>query len=120
MTIWFQSLLFVGSLLFSILVIYMVKRGRLSIRYSFLWLTLGGSMLLLSIWPDLAKMLRALVQIEVVSNLIFVMLFCFVLLVLMILCAALTDCTDRLKRLTQVNALLEERIRQLEERDSSK
>ena len=43
------------------------------------------------------------------------MLFCFVLLVLLILCAVVSEYNERLKRLTQVNAMLEHRVRQLEE-----
>ena len=64
---------------------------------------------------EVAKILRSLVQVEVVSNMVFIMLFCFVLLVLLILCAVVSEYNERLKRLTQVNAMLEHRVRQLEE-----
>ena len=49
-------------------------------------------------------------------NLVFLLLFCFVLLVLLILSVAVSDYADRLKRLTQENAMLEKRVRELEHR----
>ena len=111
----FQGLLLVGDLVFLILIFVMVKNGRLSVRFSLPWLALGAGMLVLAIWPEAAKILRSLVQVEVVSNMVFIMLFCFVLLVLLILCAVVSEYNERLKRLTQTNAMLEHRVRQLEE-----
>ena len=60
-------------------------------------------------------MLRALLRFEVVSNMVFTMLFGFVLLVLLILSATASTQTEEIKRLTQHNAILEHRVRQLEE-----
>lgn len=111
----FQSLLLVGDLVFLVLIFVMVKNGRLSVRFSLPWLGLGAGMLVLAVWPEAAKILRSLVQVEVVSNMVFIMLFCFVLLVLLILCAVVSEYNERLKRLTQTNAMLEHRVRQLEE-----
>ena len=111
----FQALLLVGDLVFLILIFVMVKNGRLSVRFSLPWLGLSAGMLVLAVWPEVAKILRSLVQVEVVSNMVFIMLFCFVLLVLLILCAVVSEYNERLKRLTQTNAMLEHRVRQLEE-----
>ena len=111
----FQGLLLVGDLVFLILIFVMVKNGRLSVRFSLPWLGLGAGMLVLAVWPEVAKILRSLVQVEVVSNMVFIMLFCFVLLVLLILSATASTQTEEIKRLTQHNAILEHRVRQLEE-----
>lgn len=111
----FQILLLVGDILFLFLIFTMVKKGRLSVRFSLPWLALFSGLLVLAIWPELAKILRGIFQVEVVSNMVFIMLFCFVLLVLLILCAVVSEYNDRLKRLTQANALLEHRVRQLEQ-----
>ena len=66
-------------------------------------------------FPLVAKMLRGLLRFEVVSNMVFTMLFGFVLLVLLILSATASTQTEEIKRLTQHNAILEHRVRQLEE-----
>lgn len=111
----FQLLLFTGSLVFLMLVVYMVKKSLLGVRFSLPWLVLGGSMLVLSVWTYPAKVLRALLQIEVVSNMIFLFMIGFILLILLALCSAASKQSEQLKRLTQANAILEERVRKLEQ-----
>lgn len=107
--------LLVGDLVFLFLIFLFVKNGRLSVRYSLAWFGLGGVLLVFAAFPVVAKMLRALLHFEVVANLVFTLLFCFVLLVLLILSAAASQHTERIKRLTQQNAMLEQRVRLLEE-----
>lgn len=112
----FQAFLLVGDLIFLALIFLFVKHGKLSVRYSLAWFGLGGVLLVFAAFPVVAKMLRALFQFEVVANLVFTMLFCFVLLVLLILSASASQHTERIKRLTQQSAMLEKRIRELETR----
>lgn len=119
MSPFFQMLLLVGDLLFLLLIFTMVKKAKLSVRFSLPWLALFSGLLVLAIWPELAKILRGIFQVEVVSNMVFIMLFCFVLLVLLILCTVVSEYNERLKRLTQTNALLEHRVRQLEQQLNS-
>ena len=108
--------LLAGDLVFLFLIFLFVKHGRLSVRYSLAWFGLGGVLLVFAAFPVVAKMLRALLHFEVVANLGFTLLFCFVLLVLLILSAAASQHTERIKRLTQQNAMLEQRVRLLEQR----
>ena len=76
-------LLAVGDLVFLFLIFLFVKRGRLSVRFSLAWFALGGVLLVFAAFPLVAKMLRGLLRFEVVSNMVFTMLFGFVLLVLL-------------------------------------
>ena len=46
--------------------------------------------------------------------LVFVLLFCFVLLVLLSVSVAISQLAEKAKRLAQSNALLEKRVRELE------
>ena len=78
-------------------------------------LALGGVLLVFAAFPLVAKMLRALLRFEVVSNMVFTLLFVFVLLVLLILSAAASTQTEEIKRLAQQSAILEHRVRQLED-----
>lgn len=108
--------LLAGDLVFLFLIFLFVKHGKLSVRYSLAWFGLGGVLLVFAAFPVVAKMLRALLHFEVVANLVFTLLFCFVLLVLLILSAAASQHTERIKRLTQQSAMLEQRVRLLEQR----
>lgn len=108
-------MLAVGDLVFLLLIFLFVKHGRLSVRFSLAWFALGGVLLVFAAFPVVAKMLRALLRFEVVANMVFTLLFCFVLLVLLILSATASSQTEEIKRLAQQNALLEHRVRRLEE-----
>ena len=108
-------LLAVGDLVFLLLIFLFVKHGKLSVRFSLAWFALGGVLLVCAAFPVVAKMLRALLRFEVVANMVFTLLFCFVLLVLLILSATASSQTEEIKRLAQQNALLEHRVRRLEE-----
>ena len=72
-------------------------------------------MLLFACFPYLAKVLRAYTGVEVVSNLVFLLVLVFVMFLLLSLTAAVSGQAERLKRLTQANALLEKRVRELEQ-----
>lgn len=115
----FQTLVLVGDLIFLSIIFVMVKKDRLSVHFSLPWLGLSAGLLVLAIWPEVAKILRGILQVEVVSNMVFIILFCFVLLVLLILCSVVSDYAERIKRLTQTNAILEHRVRQLEQQINS-
>ena len=47
--------------------------------------------------------------------LVFLLMFCFVLVVLLSLSIAISQLADKCKRLTQANAILEKRVRDLED-----
>ena len=53
-------------------------------------------------------------------NLVFMLMFCFVLLVLLSLSIGVSQLADKCKRLTQENAILEKRVRDLEKKLSGK
>ncbi len=108
-------LLLIGDLIFLFIIFLMVKHEKLSVRFSLVWFGLGGVLLVLSAFPVLAKILRAVFHFEVVANMIFTLLFCFVLLVLLLFSAEAGFLNERVKRLSQSNALLEHRVRELEE-----
>ncbi len=108
-------LLLIGDLIFLFIIFLMVKHEKLSVRFSLVWFGLGGVLLVLSAFPVLAKILRAVFHFEVVANMIFTLLFCFVLLVLLLFSAEAGFLSERVKRLSQSNALLERRVRELEE-----
>ena len=60
--------------------------------------------------------LRDLLDVEMPVNLVFMLMFCFVLVVLISLSIAVSQLAEKCKRLTQENALLEKRVRELEKK----
>ncbi len=111
-----QLILLAGAVIYLLLIFRLLKIGKLSIKFSLLWLASGAVLVLFSVCPYVVYVLRDILEIQMPSNLVFLLLFCFVLLVLLILSVAVSDYADRLKRLTQENAMLEKRVRELEHR----
>lgn len=56
-----------------------------------------------------------LLDIQMPVNLVFFLMFCYVLVVLLSLSIAISQLAEKCKRLTQANAILEKRVRDLEE-----
>ena len=111
--------LIIGSLLFLVILCVLLRRRRLNVQYSIIWLAAGIVMLTFAIFPVLVAKLGGIFNVEMPVNLVFTLLFVFVLLLLLSLSTIVTGFADRIKRLTQRQALLEERVRQLEKKQGS-
>ena len=115
MSVTLQLELLLGSVCLVAVIFYMLKKNLLSVKYSLLWLFFAAALILFAAVPYVVYVLRDILNIEIPVNLVFVLLFCFVLLVLLSVSVAISQLADKCKRLTQANALLEKRMRDLEE-----
>ena len=108
--IWFV----VGSVVMLLIVFGLLKQNLLSVKYSLLWLAFSAVMLVFAACPYVVYVLRDLLNLVMPVNLVYLLLFCFVLLVLLSLSIAVSQLAEKSKRLAQANALLEKRVRELE------
>lgn len=118
MTAHFQGLMLFGALALLVLIFWFLKRGSLSVKYSLLWLGLAVLLVVFAACPYVVYVLRDLLDFVMPVNLVFLLMFCFVLMVLLSLSIAITQLAEKCKRLTQANALLEKRVRDLEARQT--
>ena len=109
-----QLYFIVGSVLMLLVIFGLLKKGLLSVKYSLLWLAFAGVMLVFAAFPYVVYVLRDLLDMVMPVNLVYMLLFCFVLLVLLSISIAISELAQKTKRLAQANALLEERVRRLE------
>lgn len=116
MPIRFQIYLLVGALALLVIIFVLLKKNLLTVKYSLLWLGLSIVLVVFAAFPYVVFVLRDILDIQMPVNLVFLLMFCFVLVVLLSLSVAITQLADKCKRLTQENALLEERVRRLERR----
>lgn len=109
-----QIFMLVAMALYFALLIYFLRRKRINLKYSLLWLFSGIVMLLLTLFPKILDRAAAIVGIASPVNALFaIVLFC-VMIILMSLTAIVSRLNDQLLQLAQANALLEKRIRELE------
>ena len=76
---------------------------------------LSLALLIFAVCPYVVYVMRDILGVEMPVNLVFMLMFCFVLLVLLSLSIAISQLAEKSKRLTQANAILEKRVRELEE-----
>lgn len=116
MTTELRIFLFAGVLCYFILLFYLLKHRRFTLKFSLTWLISGVVMLAALLFPDLILSLTRFVGIETPVNLVFVLCGMVVLLILLSVTAIITKLNRQIYRLTQTQALLEKRVRELEER----
>ena len=92
-----------------------IRRGKMSLNHSLLWILISLALLLISIFPSIAFRLATLVGIGTPVNLVF-LLFAFFSIVLFVYLTNVISKEDRInRRLTQKLALIEKEIREMRE-----
>ncbi|MFC2037389.1 DUF2304 domain-containing protein [Chloroflexota bacterium] len=105
----------VGIILALALIVELVRRRKLRTAYSLLWLFVGLGVLALALWSDLVEKLAQMLGVRSPGSLLFAAGILFALLILLEHSLALSILWYHKKCLAQETALLEWRIRQLEE-----
>ncbi|MCI2047575.1 MAG: DUF2304 domain-containing protein [Faecalibacterium sp.] len=98
-----------------LMVLLLLKKGVLTVKYSLLWLFCGFGLLIAALFPYLIYVIRDILDMVMPSNVVFLMMFGFVLLLLLSHSVAISQLSEKSKRQTQSLALLEKRVRALEE-----
>ena len=110
-----QLYMIIGAVVLLAVIFSLLKRGLMSVKYSLLWLLLAVCLVIAAAVPYTVFVLRDMLDIQMPVNLIFLLMFCFVLVVLLSLSVAITQLAEKCKRLTQANAIMEKRLRDLED-----
>ncbi len=111
-----QIFAIVASVVFLLVMIHLLKQKRLDLKYSLLWLLSGVIMLALAIFPQLLDEFAHLIGIYSAVNALFaVMLFCGIM-VMISLTAIISKERREITRLVQEMAMLDNRLRRLEEK----
>lgn len=97
------------------LIFWMLKRKKLSVRYSIIWLASAVVLLVLALFPYVVLVVTDLLGMAVPTNLVFMLVIGFMLLLLLSLSSIVSGFAEKQKRMAQHQALLEERVRRLEQ-----
>jgi hypothetical protein len=99
-----------GSGILLIMVIELIRRGRLKERYSLLWLLAGLVLLLLSSSRNALEYVSRMVGIFYPPSLLFLIAFLFLLLITMHFSVVISGLTEKSKKLAQELALLRQEL----------
>lgn len=107
--------LIIAVFCYFVLILLFLKKKSLELKYSLLWLLAGTVMGIFVIWPELLKYLIKFLGIESTMNGLFVLCISFIVIILMSLTSIVSKQTMKIRTLIQENAMMEKRLRELEE-----
>jgi hypothetical protein len=110
-----QVFAILGAAALLLIVLELVRRRRLMERYALVWLFSAVVILGLAIWKDALNVMARQIGIYSAPNALFLVAVGFILLLLLHFSAAMSRLTDQSKILAQHHALLEQRVRELEQ-----
>ena len=111
-----QLFLLLAIVLYFFALVHFTRRKRVEPKYLLLWIISGVMMIALTLFPTLLNQVSSLLGIYDPTNALFaIVLFC-VIIILMALTAILSHHNADILRLVQENALLEQRVRELEDK----
>lgn len=96
------------------IIVYYLRKERLELKYTLLWLLALLIVLIVVIFPQLINTVAALVGVYNPVNLVFYVQGVFVVIILLSMTAIVSGLNRRIRRLAQEVAILEERLRQAE------
>ena len=117
MSLKLQITLIICIAFFFIAIICLLRKNALSLRYSILWIVMGLVLLIVGIFPEIIDKVTAFIGVYDVTNGLFALALFFVLCMLLSITSIVSRLAEKNKELTQANALLEKRVRELENKN---
>lgn len=114
MNVILQIFLIFSALIFLAIMVYYLARKKLNLKYSLIWLATGIGILILAVFPQIVEWVGHLIGITTPVNTVFLFVCMFMLLIIFTLTIIVSHLNMRVYRLTQTQALLEKRVRELE------
>lgn len=111
-----QYLLIAGAFVLFFMIVWLIKNNKIEVKYAIIWLAFSFTMILFSIFPQLVFILGDITRVINPVNFVFLTQIIFILLILLSVSAVISGFSKKIKRLAQTNALLEKRVRRLEEK----
>lgn len=90
-------------------IINMIRKKALELKYALIWLGVGICILILTLFPEIMEWMTSLMGIELPTNMLFFLGFCFALIILFGLTLVVSRMSIRIKDLAQELALYEKK-----------
>ena len=110
-----QMVALIAGILFLVMMIDLIRKNRVTVKYALLWLLSGVIMIVLAVFPQLLDMLAGLIGVYSPVNALFAILLCCGLVLMISFSVIMSGNKKAIVKLTQEISLLENRIRKLEE-----
>lgn len=105
-----QVILLITSIIGLGIIIWLVSKTVLELKYTFIWISFSMITIFLSLFPNLLKEISELVGIQLPVNALFLFGFCFVFCIMFSLTAIASRNAQRVKVLNQELAILKNMV----------
>ena len=112
----FQFAVLIAVFAYFLIILALLKKRRLNLRYTLLWLLSGGVMLVLAIFPSVLDVFSEVVGVYSPTNALFAIISLFLIMILISMTVIASNLNESIKRLIQYAAILEKRVRELEQK----
>ncbi len=102
----FQTILIIGIVLVLLLILNMIRKRKLELKYSLVWLIVMISLLIMACLPEKLHELASGLGIYSPVNMIFFLGFVFSLIIIYVLTVTVSRLSSRIRRLAQIVAML--------------
>ena len=109
--------LIVAVVCYFIIILYFLKQRALNLKYTLLWLLSGVVMGILVVFPELLVSIVRIFGIQDNMNGLFIFCIGFIIMILLSLTSIATRLNVKVRTLTQELAILDKRVRDLEEKN---
>lgn len=116
MDITLQIILIVLAIIFVGFILTVTKKKQLSYRYTLLWLFFSFVIVLIAIFPQIIMSIAKFIHIETPVNALFLIAIGAMILIIFFMTIGYSKHSEKITKLVQTNALLEKRIRELEDK----
>lgn len=115
-----RTTLICGVLIYFVVILKFLKDKSLSLKYTLLWLFSGLVMGILVVFPELLSKIIAVLGIQNNMNGLFIFGIAFLMMIMMSITSIVSRQNKKIRILIQENAILEKRVRELEDNNTEK
>ena len=116
MTVLFRTILIISVLIYLLGIMFLMRKGKMNLKYSLIWFLTGVVLLFCAIFPGIIRFFTDLIGIYSEVNAVFFVGVCFLVLIILSLTSIVSGQSERIRRLVETQAILERRVREIEER----
>lgn len=102
----FQIILIVGILLILLIILNMIRKRKLELKYSLVWLIVLVFLLVMACMPEKLQEIATALGIYSPVNMIFFLGFVFSLVIIFVLTVTVSRLSARIRRLAQIVAMM--------------
>lgn len=113
----FRILLIVCILVYLGVILNLLRKKKLNLKFSLVWLLAGVAMLVACVFPAFVHLISRITGIVADVNTVFFLEGIFVLVILLSLTTIVSYLNERIRNLVQTIAILEKRVRELEKKE---